>query len=148
MNDATLLTLEARRLILRGHGVGEVVVGLGIETVAAHFRHTPPTGVELERAIDAIEDALMATRLGHTGRGALATSSAWLRFLPGLSSDGAVLSLDQVESLFQRLAAAASGPSTVLGSLPADRETAAALLILRETMHHLGFDHVQMADTS
>jgi exopolyphosphatase/pppGpp-phosphohydrolase len=144
MNDTTLLTLDVQRLVLRGDGVGEVVATLGIDTVVAHFRHAPPTGAELERAIDAIEDALMARRLGHADRGTLATSSASLRSLPGLASNGAVLSLDQVESLFQRLADASSGPPTALGGLPADRETAAALLILRETMHHLGFDRVQM----
>jgi hypothetical protein len=59
-----------------------------------------------------------------------------------------VLSLGEVERLFQRLASAASGPSSPFSDLPVDRETAAALLILRETMHHLGFDRVRMASTN
>jgi exopolyphosphatase/pppGpp-phosphohydrolase len=137
----TTFIVEGHQVVLRGDAMGEAVVALGIETVAAHFRHAPPTGPELERAIDAIEDALMATGLAQGRRGSLATTNALLQSLPGLQ--GAGLNLDEVEALFQRVALAASGPSTALGSLPADRESAAALLILRETMHHLGFDRVQ-----
>jgi hypothetical protein len=145
-STATSMTLEERRVVLRGPAIGEVVVAVGIETVASQFRHAPPTGAEIEAAIDEIEDALMATRLGQSRRGLLTSASTGLQSLPGLENAGAVLSLDEVESLFQRLAAAASGPRSVLGPLPADRETAAALLILRETMHHLGFDQVRMTN--
>lgn len=150
MRDATTtsMTLEERRVVLRGPAIGEVVVAVGIESVASHFRHSPPTGAEIEAAIDAIEDALMATRLGQSRRGLLTSASNGLRSLPGLANAGAVLSLDEVESLFQRLAAAAAGPRSVLGPLPADRETAATLLILRETLHHLGFDHIQVTGTT
>jgi hypothetical protein len=146
--STTVMQLEARRTVLRGDAVGEVVADLGIETVTALFKHAPPAGVEIERAIDVIEDALMATGLGHAGRGALTTASPRLRALPGLATAGAVLDLGEVERLFQRLAAAASGPPLRLSDLPVDRETAAALLILRETMHHLGFDRVRVARTS
>lgn len=146
MNDstATSMTLDGHRVVLRGPAIGEVVVAVGFETVASHFRHAPPTGAEIEAAIDVIEDALMATGLGQARRGSLTSTSAELRSLPGLENAGTGLSLDEVESLFQRLAAAASGPRSVLGPLPADREAAAALLILRETMHHLDFDHIQV----
>jgi exopolyphosphatase/pppGpp-phosphohydrolase len=140
----TSLALDAHRIILASRAAGEVVVAVGVEDLAAHFRHAPPTGAELEHAIDVIEDALTATRLGHASRGALTTRSALLRSLPGLAREGGSLSIDEVESLFQRLALAASGRSTALDGIPADRETAAALLVLRETMHHLGFDRVQV----
>lgn len=142
---STSLTLEAARTVLRGSAVGEVVAAVGIETVAAHFQHTPPLAAEIERAIDVVEDALMATRLAHNDRGTLTSNTPLLQSLPGLAGAGSVLSREEVELLFGRLADAASGPSAALGDLPADRETAAALLILRETMHHLGFDHIQSA---
>lgn len=145
MNDmgATFLIVEAHRIVMRGDAVSETVVDLGIETVAALFRHVPPTSGEIERAIETIEDALMAARLAHARRGLLSTTSPELGSLPGLTGLGDALDLEQVENLFQRLAAAASGVSNVLGDLPADRKSAAALLILRETMHHLGFERMQ-----
>lgn len=141
----TSIALDAQRVVLRGPAVGEVVVAIGIESVAAQFRHSPPTGAEIEAAIDRIEDALMATRLGQGHRGTLTSSSLLLRALPGLAGPGASLGLHEVEALFGRMAAASSGPSSVLGELPADRATAATLLILRETLHHLGFDRIELA---
>lgn len=144
MNDSSItsLSLETHHTVLRGDGDDEIVAAIGIEDVAVHFRHEPPTGIEIERAIDAIEDALMATRLGHDRRGSLATANPWLRTLPRLKRPGAVLDIDGVEALFARMSAATSGQPTALGDLPNVRESFAALLILREAMHHLGFDRV------
>jgi exopolyphosphatase/pppGpp-phosphohydrolase len=144
----TSMTFDAHSLVLHERAVGDVVVALGVETVAGHFRHAPPTGLEIERAIDAIEDALMATRLGHASRGPLTTTSPGLRAVPGFDNVDAVLSLDEVERLFQELASATAGPSSPLTGWSADRDAAAALLILREVMHHLGFDRVRMAGTN
>ena len=67
----------------------------------AVFRHDPPTPAEMEQAIDIVEDALMATPLRHAERGKLVTADPLLRNLPGLSHEGARLTRDEVEALFQ-----------------------------------------------
>ena len=56
---------------------------------------------------------------------AAARASPWFRLLPGLAAGGDTLDLDQVESLFQRLASAASGLPKALGVLPTDRTATA-----------------------
>lgn len=106
------------------------------------LRHEPPTPVELERGIDLLEDALGASRLAHEERGPLLVADALLRRLPGLEAQGADLSREDVEALFQKLASRALGTPVAHAQLPPEREVAAALLILRECMHHLGFERV------
>jgi hypothetical protein len=108
--------------------------------------HDPPSPGELERAIDLVEDALTASRLAKAGHGALVTADALLRRLPALDKEGATLMRDDVEMLFQLLASRALGTPVSGARVPEGRESAAALLILRECMHHLGFEKVSSVD--
>jgi len=112
------------------------------------FRHQPPTAGELEHAIDVVEDALMAAKAPRSSGGGLTTFEATLRQLPGLDAVGATLSRDAVEALFQQLASVALGMPDPGGAVFADREVAAALLITRECMHHLGFESIRMERAS
>lgn len=134
LERSTLLELDA----------GETVtLPVGPQGLAEDvLRHDPPTPAELERAIDLVEDALMGSRLAQLDRGALVTTDALLRILPGLDTSSASLTLDAVEVLFQRLASQALGTPVASADLPHGRDIAAALLILRECMHHLGFDRI------
>jgi exopolyphosphatase/pppGpp-phosphohydrolase len=142
--DTTRLHLDAHRTTFSSTGRADAVAQVGIDDLAeAIFRHDPPTPAELERAIDVVEDALMATRLPHEERGGLVTSAPVLRDLPGLGGEGARLSRDEVEALFQRLASASLGDPSAAAGLPTDGRHASALLILRECMHHLGHAFVQ-----
>jgi exopolyphosphatase/pppGpp-phosphohydrolase len=125
-------------------GATLTVLPFGPHSLAeGRFRHDLPTPFELEQAIDVIEEALTATRLPQATRGALVTAAPLLLALPGLDRPGASLPRDAVESLFQRLASASLGHPSALAGLANDGEAAAALVILRECMHHLGFDAVQ-----
>lgn len=143
---STRLRLDAHSTTLSTPGAAEVTVGAGIDDLAkAVFRHDPPTPAELEQAIDIVEDALMATRLAHTERGELVSSGALIRALPGLQVDGSRLTRDEVEALFQRMASVSLGNPGALGDLPSGGPACAALLLLRECMHHLGFDAVRIA---
>lgn len=126
---------------------GGGVVDLGPSPAALAetcFRQGQPTAVELERAIDIVEDALMAARVARSPGAGLTTSEPNLRQLPGLEAVGATLSRDAVEALFQQLASIALGMPAPQGSRLTDRDTAAALLILRECMHHLDLASVRV----
>lgn len=108
---------------------------LGPEQLAERvFRHVPPLPVELERAIDLVEDELMRLH-GHVPRGrALHAGGAFLvvtRVLPGRRRE-------DVEALFERLSWVSQGRPSAGEGLPGDRVFAAAALVLRECMHHLG----------
>lgn len=126
-------------------GQADVVLDVSVDHLALTvFRHTPPTPAELEQAIDEVEDALTATRLTHAERGELLSSESLLRRLPGLQEPDARLTLHEVEALFQQLAAASLGQPLAAKELPNDGHTSAALLVLRECMHHLGFSAVRV----
>jgi exopolyphosphatase/pppGpp-phosphohydrolase len=146
------MTAQATRLVLAAHGAslqgtaigGAAVLPFGPRSLASErFRHDPPTPLELEQAIDVVEDALSATRLPWADRGTLLAADPWVRALPGLETDGAELSRERVEAMFQQLASASLGHPGARAGLPAGGEAAATLLILRECMHHLGFEAVQ-----
>ena len=97
----------------------------------ACFRRKLPTAIKLERAIDVVEDALMAAKVPRFGGTALSTFEPALRQLPGPETVGATLSRDEVETLFQQLASIALGMPDPTGGMVAHREVAAALLIIR-----------------
>jgi len=128
-----------------------VVLPLGVQSLAAACFSPPrPHPVELERAIDLVENALDGLGPLRSTHSALITTDAALQALaqahghPGAAGTW-TLSREQVETLFQRLASASLGHPTAAAGLPDDSEAYARLLILRELMHHLHFDAVQLA---
>ncbi len=142
-SDRTHLRLEAERTLLAPAASAEVVIAVGIDHLAdTVFLHEPPTPVELERGIDVIEDELMATGLPHLPRGDLATSDAHLHSLLGGATGSTRVTLAEVEALFQRMAAISLGSPVRSTDQAFTRSASAALLILRECMHHLGYPAV------
>ena len=146
---ATCLRLDSQRTTLAADSAPEVVLAVGARGIAGRFfRHAPPTPFELERAIDAVEDALTSSRLQHAERGELVTNDPLLREWVTAGSpqgDKVRLTRDEVEAIFQRLASASLGHPRALAGLPTGQDAAAALLILRECMHHLGYGGIRFA---
>lgn len=147
----TLLHIGDERLVvLSGPGeqaATEQRLDIGVLQIARdYFHHDPPTAREIERAIDVIEDEIM--RLGpRAGAGTtLWSMSDTLQAWSAVS--GATMAIETVEQWFQRLAAAALGQPGAMQGLPAGREAAATLLILREFMHHLGYPAITVADAA
>ncbi len=111
-----------------------------------HFLHSPPSAMDLERAIYQIEDEVMRTRQSVPMNTVLVTTDTGM--LPVLAAaeaaeaDSPVLSLDAVEQLYQRLAAIAEGRPVTQDDIPLDSDFVARILILREFMHHLGFSEI------
>ena len=127
-------------------GADSMSLDLGTDSTARlFFRSDLPLPVELERAIDHVEDELMRALAWTGGSATLATDHSLVR---GLAQTETSLSLESVEALFQRLASGALGNPSALKGLPAGREAAATLLILRELMHHLKFNQVVVATPS
>jgi hypothetical protein len=93
----------------------------------------------LENAIAAVEDELERAHATLVKGAAVLTDDATIRDI-GLAAGvpaaaEMTLSVEAVEQMFQRLAVRAPG-------LPASREFAGKLLILRELMHHLEFPSI------
>jgi len=142
------LGIDTLWLVRKGDARGgdSMALDLGTgSTARLFFRSDLPQPAELERAIDHVEDELMRALKWTAGSATLATDHPFVR---GLAQTETVLSLELVEALFQRLASGALGDPSALRGLPAGREAAATLLILRELMHHLKFNQVVVAPPS
>lgn len=111
-----------------------------------HFRRYPPTPLALENAIMVVEDELARTRTLIVEESILVTNDASVREIARVAGlddlPVMVLRLEVVEQTFERLVAASLGRPEP--GLPARMSFAAALLILREFMHHLGFSSISI----
>jgi len=117
-----------------------------LQRILAHLNHAPPTATELESAIQQIEDDLMPVLRSLPDHGQLVTSApAYWEVVTVAGRGGSPeVELDRatIERLFNRLADAAYGTPAARLGIPADKSFAAALLLLREVLHHGGFGSV------
>lgn len=121
-----------------------LLLDLGTQrTSAAFFKHTPPTPGDIENAIQVVEDEVTRARPLAAGLPALFTHDARIREMARLAgcADSAAITLttDQVERLFDQLAARVQGRPASQTDIPDDPAFYASLLILREFLHHLQF---------
>lgn len=132
-------------------------VALGWQNVAQAFGLRMPTPLSLENAIATVEDAVMpASRwlakppAGTAPPFTLHTRSPLLCEVAevagvALSTPPARLSRQAVENLFNRLSDQIHRPGATDTALPQRAEWAAALLILREALHHWGVEWVELS---
>ena len=151
--ELVALQLEGEYLGL-AFGSGEHAVGLLWRTLGPgrvakdHFKTSPPTPLAMENAIAAVEDAVMPLRPLLPSGARLLSTDAVLRQIAALS--GMVpaqmmrLSLEALEDTFNRLVSVVEGTPASRMGLPESPAFAATLLILRELMHHLHFDHLEV----
>ncbi|PWC16248.1 hypothetical protein DDT52_18745 [Brenneria roseae subsp. roseae] len=148
----TLLYIgEQQSLVVCGNEAEPAVVlplamGVG-KTGETFFKHLPPTPDEMERAIMVVEDEVI--RIRHD----LPAGSLLFSVDPGVAeiarisgvkeeAGGWQLSQDEMERTFKRLEQVIFGSPASWEGIPLARDFAARLLILREFMHHHGFDTV------
>jgi len=117
-------------------------------TSATYFKHEPPTPVELEAAIQGVEDEVTRARDLIPAASNLYTSIETLEPI-ALSSGLALstqeaLSLETIERVFDRLTTVTLGTPASHAGIPDGARFAATLLILREFMHHLQFPSISI----
>ena len=122
---------------------------LGVDAmVRQSLRHEPPWPIELEHAIELTEDAVMPLAAQFAGGAGLILQGHGAALVAGMHEAGGVvqtvLSLDAVELLFNRLVAVSQGRPASQETLPTDAHSFAAVLMLREFMHHLRFAEVTL----
>lgn len=133
-------TSDADRLLSMPVGVQQLVRQV--------LKHSPPTPGELEAAIAAIENAVMPLHALVPANAALRSADAcvWdlaLAVNPA-AQVGMDLSIDAVEQLFDLLVALALGRPASIAGIPSNARFAAALLMVRELMHHLHFNSLRV----
>ena len=157
MSDASVwLTLRFQELVTQVQSApkADLTVNLSLPLSADALardllRHAPPSPLEIERAIERVEDAVMPARARLPAALRLQTSDARLRALVGAASaaraDAPVwLDIDTVEQIFNRLVARAQGRPASQDPLPVDGPSAARLVIVRELLHHWRLDGLRL----
>lgn len=148
------LGAERTRLVVdpQGRTCAIVALAVGVDQLARDFlRHSPPTPHEMEAAIDFVEEAVGPARPRLPERLRLVASgdairdiarAAGLAIAPGPAPS---LRVDAVERTFNRLVNVVEGNPARHEGVPESASFAAALLVLREVMHHLGIEAVEIA---
>jgi hypothetical protein len=142
VDTSTLICTEGNgRVILQEE------LPLGTASLARQWmRHTPPTPLDIEHAIEQTEDVVMplAAKLVRMEQLLLRGPGAALVFQGLDAKPDAVLrwSLDEVEDIFNRIAMVSQGRPSGQESLPTAPEFYAAMVIVRECLHHLRFSAV------
>ncbi len=140
------LTLDADQLLLTRTRPAvqpeAYVLDIGVASIARRwFKHAPPSALEVEYAIEEIENKLETWRHLAGQVQPLHTQDSAVRDIASLAAvplhPETVLSRDVLEHTFGRLVAVIQGRPASVAGLPADRLFAARLLILREFMHHM-----------
>ena len=157
MSDASVwLTLRFQELVTQMQSAPEadLAVDLSLPVSADALardllRHAPPSPLEIERAIERVEDAVMPARARLPAALRLQTSDARLRALVGAAgaarADAPVwLEIDTVEQIFNRLVARAQGRPASQDPLPVDGPSAARLVIVRVLLHHWRLDGLRL----
>lgn len=125
-----------------------IVLPIGYAAQALSLRHEPSTPLELENAIAVVEDAVMPLARNLPRQSELVGTGSAIQAIAqaaGKSGNGeARMTLDEVEHLFQQLVAISEGRPAASGGVPSNRTFTATLLILREFMHHLGFEEIRV----
>jgi exopolyphosphatase/pppGpp-phosphohydrolase len=139
--SSSVLCTEDGRVVL------QQTLPLGTASLARQWMgHTPPTPLDIEHAIEQTEDVLMplAAKLTRTEQLQLSGSGAALISQGVGAAPDAVLnwSLEEVEGLFNRIAMVSQGRPIGHEALPTAPEFYAAMVIVRECLHHLRFSGV------
>ncbi len=129
----------------------DLELGIGLAQMGrGPFVHQPPSELEIESAIEFVEDAVMPLAKVLPPSTKLVTSDAIAPRLLTLTQRApgpgtAVLTLEQVEHVFGELAAVSLGRPSASGGVPTDAPFVSYVLILREFMHHLAFGQISIA---
>jgi exopolyphosphatase/pppGpp-phosphohydrolase len=155
-NGAAITVLhigEEQTAVASGNGAEPALITLALgsrRTATDHFKHLPPTAIEMENAIQAVEDEVARVRPMIVRGSTLFTADAVIRDIARRAgvADGAehTLSLDAMERTFNRLAAVTLGTPASQEGNPSSAAFAATLLILREFMHHLQFSSIIVSE--
>ena len=107
----------------------------------AFFRRMPPTPLQVENAIQVVEDEVVRARTlvpaGTWICSADADMQAIAVLVGGRAVSDGLLSLEAVEHTFNRWVDWVEGRPSSQDDLPHSAGFAASLLVLREFMHHL-----------
>jgi hypothetical protein len=136
------------RFFKEGREERSLALNLSPAMIAAKFfRHSIPGEAEVEYAINFIEDELMKdASLVNAGERLYVADRPLAEALRVPAGGAATLTREAVEEAFTRYALLSMGRSPVYDDIAMDRKKYAAVLIVREILHHLDFGAITLFD--
>lgn len=150
MTQTLRLSLDGRAALLHDAQTGELFgrIEAGHQAMTElHFKRQPLDAGALERAIEWTEDRIQQARLQIAPGTRLSTREADVRTLAqaaNLQGPAPALHVGAVEQLFSRLVLQAFGQSPHQQDLPDSTQVFATVVLLREMLHHLRFEQIQI----
>lgn len=143
-----ILTLAPGAVHLAGADLPCLALPLQLDGLVQQcFYGRMPSALQIEQAIEVTEDAVMPALQQLPTDMQLASADPLAHAIVRAATGGdssTVLEREQVEMLFNRLADQAARGGAADALLPQDPLWAAALLVLRECLHHWGLHQVQL----
>lgn len=148
-DDAATRVQALQPATSKSDGLLELPVGAGA-LAREVLRHAPPFPLEIEHAIEVVEEAIMPAAAHLPEQYQLFSNDPLLRSLAaeagqlelrplgGIDALTAWLGIEAVEQLFNRLVARSEGRPESQDGLAVDGPSAARLVIVREILHHWG----------
>jgi len=126
----------------------EITLKAGYQTIAARFfRQDIPTEAETEYAINYIEDELMSNKeLLNKGETLVSSDQHLAEVFHKNGLEKSTYSRQEVENLFSQYAYVIMGQPSLLNLMAVTREDFATILLLREIIHHLGFEAINIVN--
>ncbi|QKV55096.1 hypothetical protein HUK68_17460 [Comamonas antarctica] len=120
---------------------------LGLQTlVHGRFKNRMPDALALEVGIEEVEDAVMPASAWLPRPVRLQTHDALLHDIARVAGAREVLTREAVEQLFDHLARQAERAGAPDALLPQEPLWAAALLVLRECLHHWQVEQIHLEE--
>lgn len=143
---------DSSTLLVAGAGIepSRTLIAIGQANVRpGPFASEPPRALELEAAIEIVEEQLMPLVRAVPRPAELSTTASGVDLHAAIAAalgraPSVPVRIDEVEAAFSHLASLAVGMPPRGDDLLRHAGAAAALLILREWMHHAGFDAVRL----
>nr|WP_321451886.1 hypothetical protein [uncultured Carboxylicivirga sp.] len=127
--------------------IDELSLPIGYNYIrSTYFKHELPTEAEIEYAINYIEDELMSNKaLLNTNDQLISADENIVNLFRKNGLTELRYARQRVEDLFNQYAYIVMGASPVISGIEVNQQDVAIILILREILHHLDFDSIQLA---
>ncbi|MCY1719009.1 hypothetical protein OU798_01560 [Prolixibacteraceae bacterium Z1-6] len=127
----------------------KITLKTGAQHIAeSFFKQNLPAEAETEYAINFIEDELMShKKLMNDNEKLVCADKSLMAIFERNGLKQGIVSREAVEYLFTQYAYVVLGASGFVQNVDVNRYDFAALLVLREIMHHLNFDEIEVIDS-
>ncbi len=121
--------------------VKEIALKIGYEFISgAYFKQDIPNEVEIEYAINYIEDELMSKKeLINNGEKLVSVDKSLIEFFNKNGEVKSIYTQRNIEDIFGKYASIVMGEPLSRNNMVVNREDIAIILVLREIVHHLNF---------